>query len=142
MTKTFSEILSDQLSQNTCENSVESVASHFSSGMDYAYFSELKFARTQPFSSGSLANSRSKYRMHVPEKPIDYILETHQKAALNWLNQRLSPDHRLIGRFSAYQLKTAFRRLAKASHPDLGGTPESFRELMSCFKVLSKLFHV
>jgi hypothetical protein len=145
MTKTFSEILEEQLSQNPSENSGESFDSLYSSHVDYAHFSEIKFARTQVFTPPPSANSRSRYRSQVRltpthttiDIPIDYILESHQKTSLDYLNERLSPTQRLIGQFSAQQLKAAFRRLAKASHPDMGGTPEDFRDLITHFKVLS-----
>lgn len=145
MTKTFSEILEEQLSQNTSENSGESFDSLYSSHVEYAHFSEIRFTRTQLFTPPQSANSRSRYRSQVRvspmeqafEAPIDYILESHQKTSLDYLNERLNPTQRLIGQFSAQQLKTAFRRLAKASHPDMGGTPEAFRELITHFKVLS-----
>jgi hypothetical protein len=145
MTKTFSEILREQLSQNPSENSGESFDSPYSSDVDYAYFSEIKFTRTQVFTPPPPANSRSRYRSQVRltptdttiDMPIDYILESHQKTSLDYLNERLSPTQRLIGQFTAQQLKTAFRRLAKASHPDTGGSPEDFRELITHFKVLS-----
>lgn len=145
MTKTFSEILEEQLSQNPSENSGETLDSLYSSHVDYAYFSEIKFARAQVFTPPPPANSRSKYSSQVRvtpreqpfETPIDYILESHQKTSLDYLNERLSPTQRLKGQFTAQQLKTVFRRLAKTSHPDMGGSPESFRELIAHFKVLS-----
>lgn len=145
MTKTFSEILEEQLSQNPSENSGESFDSLYSSHVDYAHFSEIRFSRAQVFTPPPPANSRSRYRSQVRvtpleqpfETPIDYILESHQKTSLDYLNERLNPTQRLIGQFSAQQLKTAFRRLAKTSHPDMGGTPEAFRELITHFKVLS-----
>lgn len=145
MTKTFSEILEEQLSQNPSENSGESFDYLYSSHVDYAHFSEIKFTRTQVYTTTPSANSRSRYRSQVRvipmeqalETPIDYILESHQKTSLDYLNERLNPTQRLMGQFSASQLKTAFRRLAKAAHPDMGGSPESFRELVTHFKVLS-----
>lgn len=145
MTKTFSEILEEQLDQNTSENSGEILDSLYSSHVEYAYFSQIRFTRTQVFTPTPPANSRSRYRSQVrvapaslpQEMPIDYILESHQKTSLDYLNERLNPTQRLIGQFTAQQLKTAFRRLAKSSHPDMGGTPESFRDLITHFKVLS-----
>ncbi|MBC7458816.1 MAG: hypothetical protein H7235_11085 [Bdellovibrionaceae bacterium] len=145
MTKTFSEILDEQLDQNTSENRGESMNSLYSSHVEYAYFSQIRFTRSQIFTPPPPANSRSRYRSQVGlvttppslEMPVDYILEAHQKTALDYLNQRLNLTQRLIGQFSAQQLKSTFRRLAKIYHPDMGGTPESFRELITHFKVLS-----
>lgn len=145
MTKTFSEILEEQLGQNPSENSGESMDSLYSSHVDYAHFSQIRFARTQVFTVTPPAKSRSKYRSQVRvspltpvvEIPVDYILESHQKASLDYLNERLVLSQQLVGQFTNSQLKTAFRRLAKSSHPDMGGTSESFRELITHFKVLS-----
>lgn len=145
MTKTFSEILEEQLSQNPSENSGETLDSLYSSHMEYAHFSQIKFTNSRVFTPPPPANSRSRYRAQARvstlkqplETPIDYILEIHQKVSLDYMNERLNPTQRLIGQFSSQQLKTAFRRLAKASHPDTGGTPEAFRDLLTHFEVLS-----
>ena len=145
MTKTFSEILDEQLVQNTSENSGESLDSHYSSHVEYAHFYQIRFTDSPIFTPSPPANSRSKYLSQVRvvkvnssvERPVEYILESHQKTSLDYLNERLAPSPRLIGQFSFLQLKTAFRRLAKDSHPDHGGHAESFLELMNHFKVLS-----
>jgi hypothetical protein len=145
MTKTFSEALEEQLAQNPSENSGEISDSHYSSHVEYAHFSKIKFKRSPSFTTTPSANSHSSYRAQARtsanqkavEAPADYILEIHQKSSFDYFNQRLNPAHRLLGSFSAQQLKTAFRRLAKASHPDTGGSAELFRELVDQFKVLS-----
>ncbi len=145
MTKTFSEILDEQLNRNLSVNSGESASSFYSSHVEYAHFSQIRFTGSTLFPLTSPANSRSKYRPQaragvtqpLVEIPVEYILENHQKTSLNYLNERLSPSERLIGQFSNLQLKTAFRRIAKVCHPDVGGTPESFRELITHFKVMS-----
>ena len=145
MTKTFSEILEQHLGQNPSENSGENLDFLYSSHMEYAHFSEIRFNRTRIKTPTPSANSRSRYRSQTRvattqyslKIPVDYILESHQKSALDYLNERLPVEQRLSGQFSTQQLKSAFRRLAKNSHHDMGGSPESFRELITHFKVLS-----
>lgn len=41
--------------------------------------------------------------------------------------------------FQAQELKKAFREAVKASHPDLGGTPESFAEVHAAYQTLKKI---
>ncbi len=78
---------------------------------------------------------------HAQKKPgtvkPPHLLNALQTWAADFFAQRgvvLSP------RFSAKELQSAFRKLALRMHPDQGGSPVDFQNLMSARSELAQLF--
>jgi hypothetical protein len=143
MTKTFSEILNDQLEFHQSEipdwNHV-----HATSGLiDSSCLSDL-------ISVGFHIDLRTSARVYPmkkqnhqtppppPQPPVEkkYLLSVMQTAALEHINCALPPLEKLHGEFSALDLKRAFRKASKIYHPDHGGSPTLFIELGRCVKIL------
>lgn len=143
MTKTFSEILNDQLGFHESEIPDWNHVPATSGLIDSSCLSDL-------ISVGFHIDLRTSARIYPmkkqnhqtpppPPPPLvekNYLLTVMQSAALEHINRVLSPLEKLHGEFSVMDLKRAFRKASKIYHPDHGGTPTLFIELGSSVKIL------
>ena len=71
-----------------------------------------------------------------PEALAGYDLSTEQEMALNCFNEILPAQLRLRGCFQINQLNKAFKKAALKTHPDCGGSHESFLKLKQSHEIL------
>ena len=149
MTKTFSQVLTEQMDDQTDVFSSMNHDEFFFSTSDSPSVSDLissgfhvnlNFKRPPP-RSGFYKIPSSIISNKVEEIVENYELSEQELNSLNYFNGHLPEASQLVGRFNHLALKKAFRALAKASHPDQGGSNESFRELMAQFRVLLRFLN-
>ncbi|HEY9610482.1 J domain-containing protein [Allocoleopsis sp.] len=92
--------------------------------------------------------------MHTCGKRSEATARTIRQSRSDWdkVNQKETPkprvqqpvshfsrDHQLLGlpqKFTAFQLKQAYRKLCLKHHPDMGGNAQTFREINEAYKRL------
>jgi hypothetical protein len=71
--------------------------------------------------------------IHRRGLPRDTIRGLQDAARSQWRERTLSPEYHLLGvkpGATIHEIKTAFRRLSRKHHPDVGGDSEAFRRLV------------
>lgn len=85
----------------------------------------------------TVLDPRGRTAYGVKERPLPpHKLNIFQSAAAGFFREK---GQELSPRFSARELKSAFRRLAMRLHPDHGGSTQSFLDLQESFKILSEI---
>jgi hypothetical protein len=81
-----------------------------------------------------LKNPYLKYKKII-QRP-NHILTSLQKKALELINSQLTSNDSLPENFNLQQLKRSYKKAALKSHPDCGGSHESFLALKSDYEML------
>lgn len=97
----------------------------------------LEQQRFQSFSTSAYFKYRPQNLKPEPEQTTcPYPWTAREKDAYQWLNQILNPTDRLMGTFKIDSLRKAYKKAAMKTHPDLGGSHESFLKLQKVHEIL------
>lgn len=80
--------------------------------------------------------SKTSYFKNPPIRPIHQMNES-QESAFQILS--LYPFQKLTKAFNLHELKSAYRAALLKTHPDQGGTAESFYEIRKSYEILKSL---
>ena len=124
--RTFSDILHEISNSHPTENTIP----NWESSLDQAWMSQLMAELgAKPFRSHSVYIYKTKARPRS-----SHLLSEIQKHAFTFLNQFQSqPLH--LG-FLKQELKSAYRAALLKTHPDQGGTAETFQQVKKSYEIL------
>lgn len=134
----FSEILENRLNSafEIPTDSTVNYSAGWSSDIDPMHLSYLLGSldiETVPAVS-ALKNPYLKYKKII-QRP-NHVLTSLQQKAFELINSLLSQADSLPGNFNLQQLKRSYKKAALKTHPDCGGSHESFLALKSDYEML------
>ena len=108
----------------------------------FTSFQNSAYLRFIPFKKEPTSDTSTKdFTQNIPEQTepeaiTGYELSYEQELALAYINQILPAQLRLRGCFQINQLNKAFKKAALKTHPDCGGSHESFLKLKQSHEIL------
>lgn len=136
--ETFSEILSEVLNAHNQHNQP---SSNYNSGWESTLdpFGLSQILVQTPTYTINVKYAKSRYahlntKVHTPKAP--HLFNAEQALAFASLHS-LSPE--LTPSFNQKQLKSAYRKAVLKTHPDRGGTSESFQDVKKNYLILEAL---
>ncbi len=138
--RSFSEILEDLSDNSSIEKSNFDCSAHWESSLEPAYVSELSqlIGELKVQISPSLRNAFSLYNRGPHKKATrtrkPHLLNDEQKAAFKTL--AFYQEQLFSEAFSVAELKSAYRQALLKTHPDQGGTAESFQGVRKSYEIL------
>lgn len=124
----FKEINSENQSSTATSDSVEKITAGWESFLEPSHIAFL-MGRISPL---KVANSRSASAYPAPKRP-DHLLNNEQKMAFEAL---FSVTNQLKPNFNLRELRSAYRAAVLKTHPDQGGTTETFQLTKNSYQIL------
>lgn len=135
-TRSFSEILSEMNPATEAESTTSmNSETHWESVLDTQGLSHI-YSLTDRYTFQPRQIERL-YKIKAKAPAPNHILNSEQSDALRLLN--FSINGILQANFSQKQLKQAYRLAVLKTHPDQGGSSESFQEVKKCYQILLTL---
>lgn len=143
-TRSFSEVF-EAITEDSNEELQSSMSfeAGWESALDAHGFAQI-MAQTQTYNvrSTSLPRGYARFQKQRPTTPPpivrrDHSFDTAQTEAFSRLQEWSSG--RLTANFNSRELKSAYRAAMLKTHPDQGGSSESFHEAKKCYHILCAL---